>query len=51
MKINYELQPVVLRPIYCLVQVLQLALNIGFTGCNLESPISDRQPDMVETKG
>lgn len=48
MEINDYLQSILLRPIYSFVQIKQLALNVGFSACDVKCPVSDWKPYMIE---
>ena len=49
MKVNNNLEVVVARPGYGLLQIRQLTRDVGLSGADIECPVADRNPDVVET--
>ena len=49
MQVNNHLQPVLPRPSDGLLEIRQLAGDVGLPRAHLEGPVADRDADMVET--
>ena len=50
MQVNNSFEAVVTRPSYGTLEIGKLAGDIGLSGPNLESPVSDGNADMVESR-